>query len=162
MGEIMNYSNDINVIVSQINSANGVVKVAKADQTVANLVAVAAYGRNATKWKMTQKEFGKATGLSQSDISKALDVLRHDDARNVLAKNKKDQAVDQDIYGIICELVTQYGGKAISGIHTEMFGAPDNFDLAKAVATLLASASKRNISTEQVLAEFDRQVNPED
>lgn len=157
----MEYSNDMNVVISQINGANGALKMAKAQQTVANLVAIAAFARNDVKWKVTQQEFAKASNLSQREISQGCKVLRHEDAQNILAKNKRAQAADQDIYGIITELVKAYGGKAINGIHNEMYGTEDNFDLAKAVATLLASASKRNISTEQVLAEIDRQVNPE-
>lgn len=148
------YSADIATMVAQFDQARLMGRDAKRAASIATLLAVASWHR-ANQKKMTQKDFGKTVGLSQPAVSQAVSVLSHVDAMGVIAKSGRSLLVpDDSVAYLVVGLVDQYMGKAVSGIYAEMYGKEDKWSLPQAVATLLASAAKRDIPTSAVLEEL--------
>lgn len=125
--------------------------------SISMLLAVASWQRaNPNK---TQAEFGKPFGWSQPKVSNAVNVLKHEDAGGVLDKVGRGHVIPDDsvVYNIVT-LVDKYMGKAVSGIYAEMFGREDKWNLSQAVATLIASAAKRDVPMSTVVEELLAQV----
>lgn len=156
------YSADLDSMLAQCERAKTMGRDARRAASIATLLAVASWKR-ANEKKVTQAEFGKAVGLSQPAVSQAVQVLKHADAMGVVTKNGRACLVpDDSVAYLIVGLVDQYMGKAVSGIYAEMYGKEDKWNLSKAVATLIASAEKRDIPLSVVLEEVLGQMGQTD
>lgn len=156
------YSADLDAMVAQCEQAKIMGKDAKRAASIATLLAVASWHR-ANQKNVTQAEFGKTVGLSQPAVSQAVQVLKHADAMDVITKNGRACLVPDDTVAyLIVGLVDQYLGKAVSGIYADMYGKDDKWNLSQAVATLIASAQKRDVPLSNVLEEVLGQMGQTD
>lgn len=152
------YSTNIDVLHAQVESTQIGVKASKRDDAVATLIGFVAYLRSGSKLGFeTDQDFAKALGVNKSVVSKALTVVKLG-APQLVAKNGHNvfATPDESVVATVEALVDAHNGKAISGIYAALTADEpqvDKWTLAAAVATLFASALKRELSVADVVSE---------
>ena len=154
------YSTDVIEIAAQIESAQINLKTSKRDRTITELLAFVAYVRTDKAGFDTDQGYAKAIGVPKSDVSKALTVLELG-LPQVVARNGRGFATpDESIVETVVAFVDAHNGKALSGIYSALTSDSETkvWNMVGAVATLLATATKREIALTDVLAEVMSQV----
>lgn len=148
------YSNNIADLAAQNEESQILARMARGDRSIMELVITAAYLRN-DSFGMDDKEFAKQVGISAPSLCKAIKVIERG-APELVAFDKKAGMFltpDDSVVAVITVLVRNHGDKAVSGIYSALSTDEpvDKFNLEAALATVLASARKRDIADSLVL-----------